>query len=217
MKEKINEVFSIKNENQPVEGCTISKTICDGTNNITYFSMAPKTDISAEIFPYYKLIIVVDGYLEIYGKGNYLRKLNTNDVVITPIDLPIGMYTTKGAIFVEIAINKEDNMNNRIKAGEIFNLKELIPYQEGKIVNMDVVHNEKMKFVVMSFDKGTKLTEHAAPGEALIFILDGECLIRYEGKDHHIKAGENFYFAKGGIHALQATEKFKMALLLTLE
>ena len=82
---------------------------------------------------------------------------------------------------------------------------------------MDVVHNDKMKFVVMAFDEGTGLSEHAAPGEALIFALEGEAVIGYEGKEHTIRAGENFHFAKGGLHLVRAEKKFKMALLLTLE
>ena len=108
-------------------------------------------------------------------------------------------------------------MNSAIKAGEIFKLVELVPYQEDKIVNMDVVHNDRMKFVVMAFDAGTGLSEHAAPGEALIFALDGEAVIGYEGREHPIKAGENFHFAKGGLHSVKANGRFKMALLLTLE
>ena len=108
-------------------------------------------------------------------------------------------------------------MNEAIKAGEIFKLAELVPYAEGRIVNMDVVHNDKMKFVVMAFDEGTGLSEHAAPGEALIIALDGEGVIGYEGTDHPIKAGENFHFAKAALHSVKATKRFKMALLLTLE
>ena len=108
-------------------------------------------------------------------------------------------------------------MNNAVKAGEVFKLAELLPYQEGKIINMDVAHNEKMKFVIMSFDEGTGLSEHAAPGEALIFALDGEGVIGYDGKAHPIKAGENFKFAAGGKHWVKANGRFKMALLMTLE
>lgn len=108
-------------------------------------------------------------------------------------------------------------MNEAINPGKVFKLAELIPYADGKIVNMDIVHNDKMKFVVMAFDEGTGLSEHAAPGEAIIFTLDGEGVIGYEGKDHLIKAGENFHFAKAGLHSVKATKKFKMALLLTLE
>ena len=126
-------------------------------------------------------------------------------------------HKLSGAVYTEIEIRRDNIMNEAIKAGEIFKLAELVPYAEGKIVNMDVVHNDKMKFVVMAFDEGTGLSEHAAPGEALIFALDGEGVIGYEGTDHPIKAGENFHFAKAGLHSVKATKRFKMALLLTLE
>ncbi len=96
-------------------------------------------------------------------------------------------------------------------------MRDLISYEKDKIINMDVVHNEKMKLVVMAFDEGTRLSEHAAPGEAIIFALDGCAVIGYEGKDHLIRSGENFHFAKGGLHSVKATKNFKMALLLTLE
>ena len=58
MKEVVGKVFSIAKENAYIPGCTVSKSIFDGENYIIYFSMAPETDISAEIFPYHKLIIV---------------------------------------------------------------------------------------------------------------------------------------------------------------
>lgn len=69
----------------------------------------------------------------------------------------------------------------------------------------------------MSFTEGTGLPEHAAPGEALIFALDGEGTIGYEGYEYRIHAGENFKFAKGGAHYIKADGNFKMALLLVLE
>lgn len=138
-------------------------------------------------------------------------------VFLTSTDIPIGMKTDTGAVYTEIEIRRSDIMNEAIKAGEVFRLAELVPYMEGKIANMDVVHNDKMNFVVMAFDEGTGLSEHAAPGETLIFALDGEGVIGYEGKDHPIKAGENFHFAKAGLHSVKATKRFKMALLLTLE
>ena len=133
------------------------------------------------------------------------------------LDTPMGIRTAEGAVYTEVSIRRSDIMNEAIKAGEVFRLAEIVPYQDGKIVNMDVVHNDKMKFVIMAFDAGTELSEHAAPGEALIFVLDGEGVIGYEGKEHPIKAGENFRFAKAGIHSVKAAKRFKMALLLTLE
>ena len=216
MKEKIGEVFSIAKDNQPVTGCTISREVYSGENYIIYFSLAKNTDISAEIYPYYKLLIVADGSMEVYGTEGFSKSLRTGECVITPTDTPMGMRTSEGAVYTEISIRRNNAMNEAIKAGEIFKLADLVPYVDGKIVNMDVAHNDKMKFVVMAFDEGTGLSEHAAPGEALIFALDGEGVIGYEGKDHPIKAGENFHFAKAGLHSVKATKRFKMALLLTL-
>ena len=217
MKEKVGEVFSIAKSNQPVPGCTISKAVHSGMNDIIYFSLAKNTDISAEIYPYYKLLIVADGSIEVYGAEDFSQTLRTGDSIITLTDTPMGMRTSENAVYTEISIRRNDIMNEAIKAGEVFKLAELVPYVEDKIVNMDVVHNDKMKFVVMAFDEGTDLSEHAAPGEAIIFALDGEGVIGYEGEDHPIKAGENFHFAKAGLHSVKATKKFKMALLLTLE
>ena len=217
MKEKIGEVFSIAKDNTPVLGCTISKEVHGGESRIIHFSLAKNTDISAEIFPYHKLLVVAEGSLEVYGANGYRKSLQTGDSVLTSMDTPVGMKSDTGAVYTEIEIRRNDIVNEAIKAGEVFRLAELVPYAEGKIVNMDVVHNDKMKFVVMAFDEGTGLSEHAAPGEALIFALDGEGVIGYEGKEHPIKAGENFHFAKAGLHSVKATKRFKMALLLTLE
>lgn len=216
MNEKTGAVFSIARDNQPVAGCTISKEVyAGGQDYISYFSLAQETDISAEIYGYHKLLILHEGSMEVYT-DKQIWTLNEGEAILTPTDIPVGMRTGTKAIYTEISIRR-NTMNNAVKAGEVFKLAELIPYQDGKIINMDFAHNEKMKFVIMSFDEGTGLAEHAAPGEALIFALDGEGVIGYEGKEHTIKAGENFAFAKGGAHWVKAEKRFKMALLLTLE
>ena len=217
MREKVGKVYSIANDNTPVPSCTVSKEISSGDNYISVFSMAEDTDISAEIYPYHKLMIVSAGNVAVYRPAGEEKTLSIGESIITETDIPVGMKTETGVIYTEIAIRREDIMNKAVTAGEVFKLADLVPYQEGKIVNMDVVHNEKMKFVVMAFDEGTGLSEHAAPGEALIFALDGEAVIGYEGKDHVIKSGENFHFARGGLHSVKADKRFKMALLLTLE
>ena len=105
-------------------------------------------------------------------------------------------------------------MNDILKSGKIFALKDLLPYKDGKIVNMDLIDSDKTKFVIMAFDAGTGLPEHSAPGDAIIFCLDGEGITGYEGKEYRIHEGENFKFDKNGKHSVKAEGKFKMALLL---
>ena len=106
MKEKVGEVFSIAKDNTPVPGCTISKELHSGENYITYFSLARNTDISAEIYPYHKLLIVADGGMEVYGADGFSRKMETGDSIITYTDTPMGMRSSEGAVYMEISIKK---------------------------------------------------------------------------------------------------------------
>lgn len=214
MKEKTGTVFCIHNDVKPLPGLTVS---CPVSREIIYFALARNTDISAEIYPESRFIILLTGQAEVYTPGENPKILTENESIITKKESTFGVRAKTDAVYVEINTGRNYKMNENVKAGEVFKLSELVPYQEGRIINMDVVSNSRMKFVVMSFDEGTGLSEHAAPGEALIFALDGEGIIGYEGKEHVIHAGENFHFAKGGLHSVKAVKKFKMALLLTLE
>ncbi len=83
MKEKVGEVFSIAMDNPAIPGCTISKAVHDGANDIICFSLARNTDISAEIYPYHKLIIMAEGVIEIYGADGFRRNLHTSESIIT--------------------------------------------------------------------------------------------------------------------------------------
>ena len=218
MKEKTGQIFSITKDNPTVAGCTVSKSIYSERGYyFTYFSLAECTDISAETYEYPKICIVNSGKMEVYTSDNEVWKLSTDESIVLPMGKPVGMRTETGCIYTEIAIRKESNMNKVLETGKVLKLADLLPYQEGRIVNMDLINDEKLKFVIMSFDEGTGLSEHSAPGEALIFALDGNGIIGYEGQEHKIKAGENFKFAKNGKHYVKANGKFKMALLLILE
>lgn len=203
--------FSLALENPPVPGCTVSGEILPG---VFVFSLAEGTDISPESYPVCKLWLAAQG--EMFAIADRNQPFRAGELYVTPVDIPVGVQAETNSIYTEIQLRKETDMNPVIKDGEVFALKELVPYQERKIVNMDLVRDQKMKFVVMAFDEGTGLTEHAAPGEALIFALDGHGIIGYEGKEYSIKAGENFKFAKNGTHYIKADGRFKMALLLTL-
>lgn len=216
MNEKNGVIFSIADDNIPVAGCTVSKLVYDSQDfGINYFSMAQDTDISAESYTYHKIIIIARGELTVYYADGKEKNLHELESFITPINKPVGMKTLTGSIYTEIRL--KEGVTLKLKDGEVFRLADLVPYQEGRIVNMDIINEPKLKFVVMSFDEGTGLSEHAAPGEALIFALDGEGIIGYEGTEHVIIAGENFKFAKNGKHYVKAQGRFKMALLLTLE
>ena len=210
-------VFSLAEKNTPIPGCTVSEAVSSGETDAVCFSLAAGTDISAEIYFSPKLLIAAAGTLEVSLPAGQFRTLHALDAIVTPADVPVGTHTDTSAVYLEINIGRNQSMNQAVKTGEVFRLGELVPYQDGKIVNMDVTSSKTMKFALMALDAGTGLSEHAAPGDALIFALDGEGVIGYEGQEHVIHAGENFRFARGGKHYVRADKRFKMALFLTLE
>ena len=107
-------------------------------------------------------------------------------------------------------------MNEKIIAGQVFKLKEMVDYKESTIEKVEVVSNENMKFILMAFDEEQELSTHKAPGDAIVFALDGAATIVYEGEEFEIKEGENFRFKKDAEHSVKANERFKMALMISL-
>ncbi|WP_292018349.1 cupin domain-containing protein [Megasphaera sp. UBA4382] len=218
MKESAGKIFSIARDNQPVPGCTISSQEFQKNGyTFSYFSMAAHTDISAESYAYPKWLYVLAGTLTIYTPDGILQILQAGDSILTPRHIPVGMKAEIDTIYSELTLQEESTMNDIIKEGNVFQLANLVPYQDGKIINMDIISDPKLKFVVMSLAAGTGLSEHAAPGEALVFALDGTATITYEGTPLTIHKGETIKFAAGARHAVQADDNFKMALLLTLK
>ncbi len=215
MREEEGKVFSIGIDNPPLDCLTISRKV-SADNSIYYFSLGAGTDISPEEYDYNKLLLSSLGTFSLYS-SSFSRDIGKGSAVITPAGIPVGTKSRDGAVYVEVELGSETMINEKVKEGEVFALKELIPYRKESIVNIDVLSNSKTKAVVMAFDEGTALSEHAAPGDAIVFALEGKATIGYEGKDYTIKEGENFHFAKGGKHSVRADGRFKMALLLSLE
>lgn len=218
MRQKAGEVHDIARDNEPVEGCTISQPLWqEGGYSLSHFSLAAGTSISAEMYGYDKLLQVWSGDLEVYLLDGTTWRVAPGEALVTPRDIPVGTRTEGGCVYTELSLRKDCTMNINVNAGQAFKLADLVPYREGQIVNRDIVANDHLKLVVMAFDKGTGLAEHAAPAEALVTALDGEGIIGYEGEEHPLKAGESFKFDEGGRHYVKAVDsRFKMALLLTL-
>ena len=186
MNEVKGQIFSIAAGNAPVEGCTVSKAVAEvAGRRISHFALSAGTDISPETYDYHKLWVVIDGEGEVLTAKN--AKIAKGDAFVTPVGQPLGVKTEMGIVYTEIETGKGHKM--KLNSGEAFSLKDVLPYAEGRIVNKDIINEPKLKFVLMSFAAGTGLSEHAAPGEALLFALDGEGVIGYEGKEHTIKAG----------------------------
>ena len=208
--------FTVSQMRPMRDGMTISRSA--KIHGVTWFSLGKGTDISRESYDSAAL------YLCAEGRGEFLIGEEAREVILSPGELLIvpdktlcGVKSPSGVVYTEIIANKEITMNNNIHSGEALKLANLISYEEGSITNMDVVHTDNMKFVLMAFDAGTGLSPHRAPGNAIVTALEGNAIIGYEGKDYPVSAGESFRFDKNGLHSITANERFKMSLLLVLE
>ena len=212
-------VFTVAGVRLARDGMTISRDAGLGSENtVTFFALGAGTSISRERYDMTSMYIGALGEaVFLTGDDAGRQSFLDGDMLIVPGGTLCGVESGSGAVYTEIIIKKEINMNNLVKAGEVMKLKNLIQYEEGSISNLDIVSNPTMKFVLMAFDEGTGLQPHRAPGNAIIFALEGKAVIGYEGKDYTISAGENFRFEKNGLHSVTAGGKFKMALLLVIE
>lgn len=100
------------------------------------------------------------------------------------------------------------------KEVEVASLKQFVAYQEGSIVSKEILRKEKGTVSVFAFDRGQGLSEHTAPFDALVIVLDGTAEVRVAGIPHTVKAGEMVVMPANQPHSLQAVERFKMMLTL---
>ena len=99
--------------------------------------------------------------------------------------------------------------------GKSIEMESLIEYQEGSVVSMEVIKKELGTVTVFAFDKGQGLSEHSAPFDAMVQIIDGEAEITLAGEPHTVKKGEMLIMPANVPHALQAVNgPYKMVLTM---
>lgn len=97
---------------------------------------------------------------------------------------------------------------------DILKLTEMVSYQDGAIVSKEIIKKETGGVTLFAFAQGQGLSEHTAPFDAMVYILDGESLITIAGTSKEIKAGEAIVMPANKPHSLQAVKKFKMLLIM---
>jgi quercetin dioxygenase-like cupin family protein len=98
--------------------------------------------------------------------------------------------------------------------GQALNLKNLISYQEDSVVSKTLVDRGIGTITLFSFDAGQGLSEHTAPFDAFVQIVDGEAEITISGEKHTVKAGEIIIMPADQPHALRAETRFTMLLVM---
>lgn len=96
----------------------------------------------------------------------------------------------------------------------VFTPKDRINYQEGGIVSLQITKNEAGNITLFAFDKGQGLSEHAAPFDAVVQVLEGQAEVIIDGESHYLSTNEVIIMPAQIKHALKATTSFKMMLTM---
>ena len=91
---------------------------------------------------------------------------------------------------------------------------DIVAYQPGSVVSKVILKNPAGTVTAFAFDAGEGLSEHSAPFDALVHVIDGEARISIGGEPHVVRAGQMLKLPANIPHALQAETRFKMMLTM---
>jgi quercetin dioxygenase-like cupin family protein len=103
---------------------------------------------------------------------------------------------------------------NKKSATKVARLVDLIEYQEASVVSRTLIDKKAGTVTLFAFDEQQGLSEHTAPYDAMVQIIDGEAEVTISGTAHYLKEGEMIIMPANKPHALRATKKFKMLLTM---
>ncbi|HVQ01293.1 MAG TPA: cupin domain-containing protein [Candidatus Thermoplasmatota archaeon] len=110
--------------------------------------------------------------------------------------------------------NEIEQKNMDTLVAQARRLVDLAEYQDDSVVSRMVLNKESGSVTLFAFDEGQSLSEHTAPFDALVQILEGEAVITISGKNFHITNGEVIIMPANKPHAVKAVKKFKMMLTM---
>ena len=96
-------------------------------------------------------------------------------------------------------------------------LGDMVDYQEGSVVSRTLIKKEKGTVTLFAFDRGQGLSEHTAPFDATVFVLEGCAEVTVGGTKHEVGPGRALRMPAGVPHGLHAPERFKMLLVMIRE
>lgn len=105
-------------------------------------------------------------------------------------------------------------MANEFEKGKTFSYSNSIAYSDNAVVSKHILKKETGNISIFAFDKGEGLSEHTAPFDAVVSIVDGKADVKIDGQSHVLEAGENIIMPANIPHSLHALEKFKMVLTM---
>lgn len=105
-------------------------------------------------------------------------------------------------------------MANEFEKGKVFSYEEHVDYANEAVVSKHVLKKESGNISLFAFAKGEGLSEHTAPFDAVVYVVDGKAEVKIDGVSHFLQRGDSIIMPADVPHALHAPEQFKMVLTM---
>jgi quercetin dioxygenase-like cupin family protein len=111
-------------------------------------------------------------------------------------------------------VHGKSKKNTNDLSGQVVKPVDLVSYQEGSIVSRTIIDSDAGTLTLFAFGDGQGLSEHTAPFDAFVYLLDGEAEVTISGKSTNLKEGQMIMMPAHQPHALRAIKRFKMMLVM---
>ena len=111
-------------------------------------------------------------------------------------------------------MKKNSRKSKKSLVGKVVPLRDMVVYQQGAVVSKTVIKKDVGTVTLFAFDREQGVSEHTAPFNALVYIVDGTAKIAISGKWSIVKSGEMLILPANKPHALKAAKRFKMMLVM---
>ena len=104
-----------------------------------------------------------------------------------------------------------------VEKSAVFELAGLVDLEEGKVNSVALAQTPGTKMTVFAIGAGEGMSAHAAPGDALVYVMEGAARITVEGVPHTLAAGQSIVMPAGAPHSVLGLEPLKMLLVVVRE
>lgn len=207
------EPFSLKDSVSCRRFQVCSRSLCSVQGAaVTLLAFDAGEGVSAEEYSGDTLYTVLDGRCTIGGTD-----IRAGESVVFPVGELHSVSCTEQFRIMQITAGKGAGtmkLIDHIPHKEAISLNDQIDYEPGQVASMTLTNQPQIGMTLFAFDEGTKITSHAAPGDAMPIVLEGEAEITISGEAHIVREGESIVMPAGEPHSLRALTRFKMLLVL---
>ncbi len=190
------------------EGKTISNNILSSDIELTLLSLAKGENISESKMFKDSILLVLEGslLLRINGEEHLLGK---GDFYTLEALSVIEMVGLEGVKLLKI------DFESKLEINGFKNIDYFIKVLKDQVVNLTFYGAEKSNLAVLALDKDEKLSTHAASGDALVYVVDGEVEIIIDQEEYILAKGDSIIMPKNIPHSLLAKEEYRMLLVIS--